>query len=36
MLHGTTDPPYLNLPVADPHSKLAIIKKAHEERSSAM
>ncbi|KAG8282794.1 Neuroendocrine convertase 2 [Homalodisca vitripennis] len=33
MLHGTRDPPYSDLPVSDPHSKLAIVKKAHEERS---
>ncbi|XP_043462126.1 neuroendocrine convertase 2 [Leptopilina heterotoma] len=32
MLHGTRDPPYTGLPAADPHSKLAIVKKAHEER----
>ena len=36
MLHGTRDPPYTGLPAADPHSKLAIVKKAHEERISAM
>lgn len=35
MLHGTRDPPYTGLPVADPHSKLAIVKKAHEERINA-
>lgn len=35
MLHGTKDPPYTGLPVADPHSKLAIVKKAHEERNAA-
>lgn len=35
MLHGTRDPPYTGLPVADPHSKLAIVKKAHEERNAA-
>ncbi|GLH13895.1 Uncharacterized protein GBIM_18377 [Gryllus bimaculatus] len=33
MLHGTRDPPYSELPVSDPHSKLAIVKKAHEERN---
>ncbi|CAH1954851.1 unnamed protein product, partial [Acanthoscelides obtectus] len=33
MLHGTRDPPYTELPVLDPHSKLAIVKKAHESRS---
>lgn len=31
MLHGTRDPPYSDLPVTDPHSKLAIVKKAHED-----
>ncbi|KAJ8672948.1 hypothetical protein QAD02_004209 [Eretmocerus hayati] len=36
MLHGTKEPPYTGLPAADPHSKLAIVKKAHEERSAAM
>lgn len=30
MLHGTKDPPYTKLSVLDPHSKLAIVKKAHE------
>lgn len=35
MLHGTRDPPYTGLPVADPHSKLAIVKKAHEDRINA-
>lgn len=34
MLHGTRDPPYVGLPVSDPHSKLAIVKKAHEERKA--
>lgn len=29
MLHGTRDPPYGQLSVRDPHSKLAIVKKAH-------
>ncbi|XP_050295160.1 neuroendocrine convertase 2 [Anthonomus grandis grandis] len=33
MLHGTKEPPYTELPVLDPHSKLAIVKKAHEVRS---
>lgn len=33
ILHGTKDPPYDHLPVSDPHSKLAIVKKAHEERN---
>lgn len=32
MLHGTRDPPYSELPVTDPHSKLAIVKKAHEDK----
>lgn len=32
MLHGTRDAPYSDLPVTDPHSKLAIVKKAHEEK----
>ncbi|CAH1107647.1 unnamed protein product [Psylliodes chrysocephalus] len=32
MLHGTKEPPYTELPVLDPHSKLAIVKKAHESR----
>jgi len=35
MLHGTKDPPYVGLPVSDPHSKLAIVKKAHEDRKKA-
>ncbi|CAH1393186.1 unnamed protein product [Nezara viridula] len=34
MLHGTMDAPYTGLPVSDPHSKLAIVKKAHEERGT--
>lgn len=29
MLHGTREPPYGQLSVHDPHSKLAIVKKAH-------
>lgn len=29
MLHGTREPPYSQLSVQDPHSKLAIVKKAH-------
>lgn len=33
MLHGTADPPYTELSVLDPHSKLAIVKKAHEGRA---
>ena len=32
MLHGTKDAPYSDLPVTDPHSKLAIVKKAHEDK----
>lgn len=32
VLHGTKDPPYLGLTPSSPHSKLAIVKKAHEER----
>lgn len=32
LLHGTRDAPYTNLPVTDPHSKLAVVKKAHEDR----
>lgn len=36
MLHGTREPPYTGLLTEDPHSKLAIVKKAHEERSNAM
>lgn len=35
MLHGTKDAPYVGLPVRDPHSKLAIVKKAHEDRKKA-
>ena len=34
MLHGTKDAPYTNLPVSDPHSKLAIVKKVHEEKKN--
>jgi len=32
LLHGTKDAPYTSLPVSDPHSKLAVVKKAHEDR----
>ena len=32
MLHGTREAPYSALPVTDPHSKLAIVKKAHEDK----
>lgn len=31
MIHGTKDPPYKDLPVQDKNSKLAIVKKAHED-----
>lgn len=30
MIHGTSEPPYKNLPVRNDASKLAIVKKAHE------
>lgn len=30
MVHGTRDPPYVDLPAKDRNSKLAIVKKAHE------
>merc|ERR1712099_48522 len=29
LLHGSREAPYTDLPVTDPHSKLAIVKKAH-------
>lgn len=32
VLHGTKDPPYRGLSPQSPHSKLAIVKKAHEDR----
>ena len=32
LLHGTREAPYSDLPVTDPHSKLAIVKKAHEDK----
>lgn len=32
VLHGTKDPPYKSLSPSSPHSKLAIVKKAHEDR----
>ncbi|XP_055381042.1 neuroendocrine convertase 2 [Condylostylus longicornis] len=32
VLHGTKDPPYRTLSPASPHSKLAIVKKAHEDK----
>lgn len=32
VLHGTKDPPYRMLSPASPHSKLAIVKKAHEDQ----
>lgn len=33
VLHGTKDPPYRSLAPSSPHSKLAIVKKAHEEKA---
>lgn len=33
VLHGTKDPPYRSLAPSSPHSKLAIVKKAHEEKT---
>lgn len=33
MLHGPREPPYNDLPVSDPHSKLAIVKKAHKDQN---
>lgn len=33
VLHGTKDPPYRSLAPASPHTKLAIVKKAHEEKT---
>nr|CAG4638316.1 EOG090X02T5 [Cyclestheria hislopi] len=35
MLHGTREAPYVGLQTSDQHSKLAIVKKAHEERKKA-
>lgn len=32
VLHGTKDPPYRTLAATSPHSKLAIVKKAHEDQ----
>lgn len=32
VLHGTSLPPYRTLSPKSPHSKLAIVKKAHEDR----
>jgi proprotein convertase subtilisin/kexin type 2 len=32
LLHGTKEAPYKNLASSDPHSKLAMVKKAHEDR----
>jgi proprotein convertase subtilisin/kexin type 2 len=32
VLHGTKDAPYRGLSPSSPHSKLAIVKKAHEDR----
>lgn len=34
VLHGTKDPPYRTLSPKSPHSKLAIVKKAHEDRKN--
>lgn len=31
MIHGTKEPPYKDLPIQDENSKLAIVKKAHED-----
>ena len=36
MLHGTRLPPYSSLPVTDPHSKLAVVKKVHESTKSSI
>lgn len=33
VLHGTREPPYRTLSPASPHSKLAIVKKAHEDHT---
>lgn len=33
VLHGTKEAPYRSLSPASPHSKLAIVKKAHEEKN---
>ena len=35
VLHGTRAPPYAQLQPQDPHSKLAVVKKAHEDYSLA-
>lgn len=32
VLHGTKEAPYRTLAPTSPHSKLAIVKKAHEDR----
>lgn len=31
MIHGTKEAPYKDLPIQDENSKLAIVKKAHED-----
>merc|ERR1712137_1012836 len=36
VLHGTKEAPYTSLPVSDPHSKLAVVKKAHEKRKKEL
>ncbi|KAG6464358.1 hypothetical protein O3G_MSEX014457, partial [Manduca sexta] len=33
VLHGTRAPPYAQLQPQDPHSKLAVVKKAHEDNA---
>ncbi|GBP13448.1 Neuroendocrine convertase 2 [Eumeta japonica] len=33
VLHGTRAPPYAQLQAQDPHSKLAVVKKAHEDNA---
>lgn len=34
VLHGTRAPPYAQLQPLDPHSKLAVVKKAHEDNAT--
>ncbi|CAH2264155.1 jg8111 [Pararge aegeria aegeria] len=34
VLHGTRAPPYAQLQPEDPHSKLAVVKKAHEDNAT--
>ncbi|CAG9105776.1 unnamed protein product [Plutella xylostella] len=34
VLHGTRAPPYAQLQPQDPHSKLAVVKKAHEDNAT--